>query len=231
MKITILTLFPEMFVSPLGCSIIKRALDKKILKFKTVNIRDFGIGPHKTVDDRPYGGGVGMVMRGDILDRAIQNSRLRQGFGGQAKIRERVVLLDPKGKLFNQKIARRFSRLDHLILVCGHYEGVDERVRKLVDEVISIGDYILTGGEIASLAIVDAVGRLLPGVLKKEEATQFESFTKDLLEHPQYTRPPVYRRMAVPKILLSGDHKKIDEWRKNQATLRTKKVRPDLCST
>lgn len=221
MTITILTLFPEILIGPFDHSIIKRAIDKKILTLKIVNIRDFGIKPHKTVDDRPYGGGVGMVMRVDVIDKAIQN----------VKCHEKVVLLDPKGKLFSQQIARRFSRLDHLILVCGHYEGVDERVRKLVDETVSVGDYVLTGGEIPAMVVVDAVSRLLPGVIAKKEATKFESFTKNLLEYPQYTRPPVYRGIAVPKILLSGDHKKIDEWRKKQAILRTKKLRPDLCST
>lgn len=227
-KITILTLFPEMFAGVFGQSIIKRAQEKKLLEIKLVNIRDFGIGPHKTVDDRPYGGGVGMVMRVDVIDKAIANSKLKIV---NRKIREEVVLLDPKGKLFNQKIARQFSRFDHLILVCGHYEGVDERVKKLVDEVISIGNYILTGGEIPAMVVIDTVTRLIPGVLQKKEATAIESFSpssvvrhlSSVLEYPQYTRPPEYLGMAVPKILLSGNHPKIAAWRKKQAIRETEK--------
>jgi tRNA (guanine37-N1)-methyltransferase len=214
MKITILTLFPEIFSGPFDHSIIKRAIDKKCLEINLVNIRNFGIGPHKSVDDRPYGGGVGMVMRVDVIDRAMSNVKCQMS---NVKHREKTVLLDPKGKLFNQRIAKRYSKLDHLILVCGHYEGVDERVKKLVDETISIGDYVLTGGEIPAMVIVDSVARLIPGVLSKKEATKNESFSRSkTLEYPQYTRPQDYQGMRVPKILLCGDHKKIDNWRKKQ---------------
>ncbi len=216
MKITVLTLFPEMFSGPFDLSIVGRAKSQKKLEIDFVNLRDFGLGKYRAVDDHPYGGGVGMVMRVDVLDRAIQSSRLRQGFGGQAKLREKIVLLDPKGKKFDQGMARRFSKLDHLILVCGHYEGIDERVKKIVNEVVSIGDYVLTGGEIPAMVMVDSVTRLLPGVLAKKEATKNESFSKAFtLEHPQYTRPEKYQNMAVPKVLLSGNHKKIEEWRQN----------------
>jgi len=218
MKITVLTLFPEVFVSPLSYSIIKRAIDKKILEVNFVNIRDFGIGKYKAVDDRPYGGGVGMILRVDVIDKAIVNSKLKTV---NRKIREKIVLLDPKGKLFNQQIARRYSKLDHLILVCGHYEGVDERVKKLVDETVSIGNYILTGGEIPALVLIDAISRLIPGVLSKKEAIENESFSKPkILEYPQYTRPSNYHGMKVPKILLSGNHKKIDHWRKQKSTFQ-----------
>ncbi|MBI5465653.1 tRNA (guanosine(37)-N1)-methyltransferase TrmD, partial [Candidatus Gottesmanbacteria bacterium] len=197
MKITILTLFPEMFTGPFDHSIIKRAINKKRLEINLVNIRNFGIGPHKTVDNRPYGGGVGMVMRVDVIDRAIKNIQPETP-------RQRIVLLDPKGKTFNQAMARRFSKLDNLILVCGHYEGVDERVKKLVDETISIGNYVLTGGEIPAMVIVDSAARLIPSVLAKKEATIDESFSRSgILEYPQYTRPPEYQDLKVPKILLS----------------------------
>lgn len=222
MKITILTLFPEMFTGPFDHSIIRRAIDKKILKLNFVNFRDFGIGKYKAVDDKPYGGGVGMIMRVDVIDRAISNSKFQIS---NFKHREKTVLLDPKGKLFNQQMARRYSKLDHLILVCGHYEGVDHRVTKLVEETISIGDYILTGGEIPAMVIVDSVTRLLPGVLAKPEATKNESFSLTAncyplsanLEYPQYTRPPEYRGLKVPKILLSGNHKRINDWRAKHA--------------
>lgn len=239
MKISILTLFPQMFSGCFEYSIIKRAVDKKLLKIDFVDIRDFGLGPHKMVDDRPYGGGVGMIMRVDVIDKALQSLR-HPRHSGLSRItsnhptdsgvsaswrfprmtKERIVLLDPKGKTFNQAMARKYAKLDHLILICGHYEGVDERVKKLVDEVVSIGDYILTGGEIPAMVITDSVARLIPGVLSKPEAIKNESFshlTSHIshltLEYPQYTRPEKYQNMAVPKILLSGNHKEIDEWR------------------
>ncbi len=214
MKISVLTLFPEMILRPLEYSIVGRAIKQKVLNLSLVNIRDFGRGKYKAVDDRPYGGGVGMIMRVDVLDKAIQSSKLQSP---RTKMNEKVILLDPKGKTYNQQIARRFSKLDHLILVCGHYEGVDERVKKLVDEVISIGDYVLTGGEIPAMVIIDSIARLLPGALAKKEATQNESFSKaSTLEYPQYTRPEEYKNTAVPKVLLSGNHKKIEEWRKGE---------------
>jgi len=231
LRITILTLFPEMFNGPFDYSIIKRAINRKLIKIDFINIRDFGLGKYKSIDDRPYGGGAGMIMRVDVIASVLASSKCNPstslGAGVQsAKFKEKIVLLDPRGKKFNQAMVRRFSKLDHLILICGHYEGVDERVKKLVDEVISIGDYILTGGEIPAMAITDSVTRLLPGVLAKSEATKNESFsipkTKDQslktnLEYPQYTRPEIYDGTKVPSILLSGNHKKIDQWRKEQA--------------
>ncbi|MBI4100328.1 tRNA (guanosine(37)-N1)-methyltransferase TrmD [Candidatus Microgenomates bacterium] len=246
MHISILTLFPEMFQGPFDFSIIKRAVGKNLLKIDLINIRAFSSDRHKTVDDHPYGGGAGMVLKVDVLDRALQSS-LRNEVKPETRLnlvktrrrsarKTRIVLLDPQGKTFTQKKAWQLAKLNELILICGHYEGIDERIRKLVDEEISIGDYILTGGEIPAMVVVDAITRLIPGVLTKKEATQFESFSPlaphpsphATLEHPQYTRPPVYRNWKVPKILLSGDHQKISEWRQNEALKRTKKRRPDL---
>lgn len=228
MKITILTLFPEMFVGPFSESILKRAQEKGLLEINFVNIRDFGQGRHKVVDDRAYGGGVGMVLKVDILDSAIQ----AVGDSTLSSQEQKVVLMDPRGQTFKQTIAQEFSQLKHLILLCAHYEGVDERVRSLVDETISIGDFILTGGEIPAMAIVDAVSRLVPGVLK-EDATTYESFSTDnagntFLEYPQYTTPRIYKGMEVPEILVSGNHKKIEEWKSSEAKKITKMHRPDL---
>ena len=222
MNVTILTLFPEMFSGPFDHSIVKRAQEKGLITIDFVNIRDFASDNYKSVDDHPYGGGAGMVMRVDVVDRAIENAKC-QMLNAKCK----TILLDPQGTPYTQTKAQEFSRLDHLILLCGHYEGVDERIRSFVDEEISIGDYITTGGEIPAMVIVDSVTRLLPGVLKKEEATQTESFAP-ILEYPQYTRPETYGGMNVPEVLLSGNHAVIAKWRKKQATLRTKKRRPDL---
>ena len=223
MQFIILTLFPEAFESYFSISLIKRALAKKLIKIKLVNIRDFGIGVHKSVDDRPYGGGAGMVIRADIMDKALTALRL--------KIKDKrlkIVLLTPQGKPFNQKIAKKLSQYKTLILICGRYEGFDERIRDLVDEEISIGDFVLTGGEIPALAVLDTVARLVPGVVVKFESTVNESFSGGLLEYPQYTRPENYKGMKVPKVLLSGNHAKISEWRKKEALKRTKQRRPDL---
>lgn len=213
MIITILSLFPEIFSPVFNSSILKRAQNKKLVKFQYVNIRDFATDKHRTVDDRPYGGGPGMIMRVDILEKAIQKVKIKNK---PPDFCEKVVLLDPKGKIFSQAVARKYARLDHLVLVCGHYEGVDERIKYFVDEIISIGKYILTGGEIPAMVIADSVVRLLPGVLEKKEALEFESFRKKgYLEYPQYTRPRIYKGYSVPPVLLSGNHQKITEWRKN----------------
>ena len=237
MKIDILTLFPQMFTGPFTESIVMRAQEKKLLKLKVHNLRDWAQDKHKTVDDRPYGGGTGMILKVDVADRAL--SKLKTG-------KSLVVLLTPQGKVFHQKMAEKISKKTHLIFICGHYEGVDERIRKhLVDEEISIGDYVLTGGEIPAMVLTDTVVRLLPGVLSKPEATQNESFScyqvlkhdnktdkrgkqEKLLEYPQYTRPEIYRDWKVPEILLSGHHKKIEKWQKEKATEKTRKNRPDL---
>lgn len=206
-----------MFQGPFDYSILKRAQKKNQLSIDFINIRDFGIGRHKIVDDKPYGGGVGMVLRVDVIDKAIENAKCSADGGSNAKCNERIILTDPRGERFNQQKAREFSALDHLILIAGHYEGIDERVREhLVDETISIGDYVLTGGEIPAMVIVDAVSRLQSGVLRKD-ATTNESFeVEGKREHPQYTRPPVYRDWKVPKVLTSGNHGKIRNWKEEK---------------
>lgn len=236
MKITILTLFPEMFQSVFDHSILKRAQEKNVVSIDYVNIRDFGIGKHQLVDDTPYGGGVGMVMRVDVIASAIAKAKIKNK---KSKMRERVILLDPQGETFSQKKAKTLSSYDHLIFICGRYEGVDERVRTLVDEEISIGDYVLTGGEIPVMVIADSVIRLLPHALGKDESSQKESFQEIeqdgekhiVLEHPHYTKPQEFQGVSIPAILLSGDHEKIEEWRNNQAMEKTKTKRPDLLTT
>ena len=222
MRISILTLFPEMFYGPMNHSILKIAQQKKKITIDYINIREFGIGKHRIVDDTPYGG-VGMVMRVDVVDKAIRHTRCKE-----ASCRERVILLDPQGATFHQSKAKQFIAHDHLLFVCGRYEGIDERIRMLVDEEISIGDYVLTGGEIPAMVIIDSVTRLLPGVLGKDASSESESFQLPLLEYPQYTKPAVYDKKKVPRVLLSGNHQKIAAWRTKQAIIRTKKRRPDL---
>ncbi len=231
MHINIVTLFPEMFGGPFDASIIKRAKEKGIVDISFTNIRDFATDKHKSVDDHPYGGGTGMILRVDIVDRALESAKMKQA--GRVK---KTILLDPIGTPLEQAGVERLAQTDDLILVCGHYEGVDERIRSLVDEHISVGDYVLSGGEIPAMIIVDAVTRLLPGVLEKDDASKVESFssmlTSDInqriLEYPQYTRPVEYKGMGVPDILLSGDHAKISKWREDQAIKRTEQLRPDL---
>ena len=243
MHISILTLFPDMFDGPFDQSIIKRAVDKKLLTISYIKIRDFATDKYKTVDGHPYGGGVGMLLRVDVVDRALHSvlssSGLTRGtaFSGKADSRlrgndtkTRIILLDAGGTPYTQRKAKELSSIDHLILICGHYEGVDERIRSLVDEEISIGDYVLTGGEIPAMVVVDSVARLIPGVLTKPEATVHESFTEALLEYPQYTEPQTYKGQGVPPVLLSGNHKMIDVWRSDEAIKRTKSRRADLTS-
>jgi len=222
MKIDILTLFPKMFTGPFEESIVKRAMDKGLVEINIHDLRAWGEGERRTVDDRSYGGGVGMVLRVDIIEKAV--TELKKGSQST-----KVILLDATGKKFTQGLARELGRAEHLILIAGHYEGFDHRVHEhLVDEIISIGDYILTGGEIPAMVVTDAVVRLLPGVLEKKEATDLESFSEKLLEYPQYTRPENYKGWKVPEVLLSGNHKEIEKWRKEMALKKTKKVRPDL---
>ncbi|MDP4001366.1 MAG: tRNA (guanosine(37)-N1)-methyltransferase TrmD [bacterium] len=227
MKFIILTLFPESFKSYFNISILARAVAKKFIKIEVKNLRDWATDAHKTVDDRPYGGGVGMVLRVDILARALHALKLK------VKSKKlKVILLTPQGKPFNQKLAQKLSKNKTLVLICGRYEGFDERIRKMVDMEVSIGDYVLTGGEIPAMAVVDAVARLIPGVVGKYESTVNESFSefagRRMLEYPQYTRPEVFGKIKVPKVLLSGDHKKISDWRKKEALKRTISRRPDL---
>lgn len=226
MRIDILSLFPKMLEGPFEESIIGRAQKKGQVKIKIHNLRDWAKDKHKTTDDRPYGGGVGMVLMVEPIDRALRDLKCKV-----QSTKCKIVLLSPQGKVFNQKMAEKLAKFDHLVLICGHYEGVDERVREhLVDEEISIGDFVLTGGEIPAMAIVDAIVRLLPGVLEKEEAVKFESFSgeKPLLEYPQYTRPENYKGWKVPEILLSGNHEEIKKWRGKKALEKTRKKRPDL---
>ncbi|MDP3724435.1 MAG: tRNA (guanosine(37)-N1)-methyltransferase TrmD [bacterium] len=205
MTFTILTLFPEMFESPFGGSIIKRALDKETLTINLVNIRDFATDTHKTVDDKPFGGGAGMILKVDVCVAALESA-------GKGK----RILLSPKGKKLTQQRIRDFAKEDHLILFCGHYEGVDTRVEEFMDEQISIGDYVLTGGELPAMVVVDAVSRLLPGVLGNPDSSNDESFSGDTVEYPQYTRPAGFRRLKVPDVLLSGNHAEIHAWRLSQ---------------
>ncbi len=223
MKFIIITLFPQAFESYLKVSLLQRALSKKFISIEMVNLREFGDGVHKSVDARPYGGGAGMVLRVDIMDKALKSLKLKKGKKGQA-----IILLTPQGKVFNQKIARNLSKLKTIVLICGRYEGFDERIRDLVDMEISIGDFVLTGGEIPTLAVLDTVARLVPGVVGKSESLVYESFSENMLEYPQYTRPELYKSQRVPKVLQSGHHAKIEAWRKSESLKRTKKRRPDL---
>ena len=219
----ILTLFPEIFDSYLGTSILGRAIEQGHIRVRRHNIRDYATDKHRVTDDTPYGGGSGMVMKPEPLVRGLEAVQ------GKEETRARVILLSPQGRLFDQTVARELSRLPRLIMVCGKYEGVDERVRDLaVDEEISIGDYILTGGELAAMVILEATARLLPGVLGDEASTQEESFTEGLLEYPHYTRPREFMGCRVPDVLLSGNHQEIAAWRRRKAIEGTFRKRPDL---
>lgn len=248
MKITILTLFPEMLRGFFQESIVKRAIERKQVEIELVNIRDFATDAYKTVDDKPYGGGAGMVLRVDVLERALQATTTKDHTS-------KIILTSAKGTPFHQKKAREYMKLDHLTLIAGHYEAVDERVLSMVDEEISLGDFVMTGGEITAAAIVDAIVRLIPGVLKKDEATEEESFRwysvqdllkvsgddevlrrlsdnnvgeVQLLEYPHYTRPEDWNGKKVPDVLLSGNHAAIKAWRIKQSLEMTKRLRPDL---
>lgn len=220
MKIDVLTLFPGMFAGPLDESIIKRARDKGILELGIHNLRDWTHDRHKTVDDKPFGGGPGMLLKPEPIFEAVEQL---------ASDQTRVVLLTPSGRTFRQEIAREFAGLPHLLLVSGSYEGFDERVREhLADDEISIGDFVLTNGALPAMIVIDAVARLLPGALGDDQSSQDESFSHGLLEYPQYTRPAEFRGWKAPEILLSGHHAEIAKWRAEQARLRTKEKRPDL---
>ncbi|MDO8802913.1 MAG: tRNA (guanosine(37)-N1)-methyltransferase TrmD [Elusimicrobiota bacterium] len=219
MRVDAVTLFPGMIDSPLSESIVGRARQEGFLELGFLTPRDFTEDRHRTVDDRPYGGGTGMVMMAEPVYRALKKVRKKNSF---------VILLTPKGRRFDQPLALALAKKKHLIFICGHYEGIDERVTPLADLELSIGDYVLTGGEPAAVAVIDAVARLIPGVLRKEDATVNETFTGGLLEAPHYTRPGVWRGKKVPDALLSGNHKLIAEWRGLQAAELTSKTRPDL---
>jgi tRNA (guanine37-N1)-methyltransferase len=225
MRIDILTLFPEMFEAVLKESIIGRAVDKKLLELEFHNIRDYSDNKHKKVDDYPYGGGLGMIMQCQPIFAAVEAIREKLGE------KPHIILMSPQGRTFDQSKAEELSCYKNITIICGHYEGIDERVTEaLVDEEISIGDFVLTGGEIAAMAVVDATCRLVPRVLKEDASYSVESFSQGLLEYPQYTRPPVFMGMPVPEILLSGHHENIEKWRRYQSLKRTYERRPDLLS-
>ncbi|MDD2391394.1 MAG: tRNA (guanosine(37)-N1)-methyltransferase TrmD [Bacilli bacterium] len=218
MKIDVLTLFPNMYTNFLTESIIKRAIQNKLVEINIYNIRDYSVDPHKRVDDYGYGGGDGMVLMPDPIFRAIDDLKKDDSF---------IILMTPQGKKYEQKIAYDLSKLKHIIIICGHYEGFDERIRTLVNLELSIGDYILTGGEIPSMVIMDSVIRLIDGVISSE-SHQNDSFNNDLLDYPVYTHPSIYRGMEVPDVLLSGHHENIRKWRYEQQVAKTKERRPDL---
>lgn len=226
MRISIVTLFPDMFRGPFDFSIIKRAVAKGAIGISYVNIREYSTDAYQSVDDKPYGGGHGMVLRVDVVDRALTAAK-----AAYPDLTPHTILMDPKGVRYSQSKARALTAYEHLIILCGHYEGVDERIRSLVDEEISIGDFILTCGEIPAMAIVDSVARLLPGVLPKVAAPKEESFGvagEGILEHPHYTRPPEYKGMRVPDVLVSGDHAAIAKWKNDESKKNTEERRPDL---
>ncbi|MDN5332708.1 MAG: tRNA (guanine37-N1)-methyltransferase [Tepidanaerobacteraceae bacterium] len=219
----ILTLFPEFFSGPMDVSILKRAREKGLVRIELLNIRDFSKDKHRKVDDYPYGGGAGMVMKPEPIFEAVE-------YASRAVDAEKrkIILLSPQGSVFNQDMARELAKQEHIILICGHYEGVDERVKTIITDEISLGDFVLTGGEIPALAIVDATSRLVPGVLGSNESLKEESFSSGLLEYPHYTRPEVYRGLRVPEVLLSGNHREIERFRRKEALRRTLEKRPDL---
>ena len=219
MNIHYLTLFPEMYDGVLNSSILKRAKDKGIVDYNLIDFRDYTEDKHNKVDDYPYGGGAGMVLTPEPIFNAMDALEVEN---------PRVILLCPQGEPFNQKMAEDLSTEENIVFICGHYEGYDERIRTLVTDEVSIGDYVLTGGELASMTMTDAIVRLIPNVISKQESHEQDSFSTGMLKHPHYTRPREYRGMKVPEVLLNGDHKKIDEWRYNESLKRTKERRPDL---
>jgi tRNA (guanine37-N1)-methyltransferase len=227
MRIDIFSLFPQMFVGPLNSSIMERAVARGLVNFNIHNIRDYTHDKHRTADDYAYGGGAGMVMKPEPVFEAVETVQSQAaGMGGKMMS---IILLTPQGRLFSQPIANTLARYDWLMLVCGHYEGVDERIREhLVTDEISVGDYVLTGGELAAMVLADSIVRLIPGVLGSGESLLHESHTGDLLEYPQYTRPELYRGWRVPEVLLSGNHLEISTWRREQSIKRTAERRPDL---
>lgn len=218
MKITILSLFPNMFDGFLTESIIKRAIQNEKVEVKIINFRDYSVYNNKQVDDTPYGGGAGMVLMCDPIFRCLDEIRTPKSH---------IIILSPEGSIYNEKKAKELSKYEDIILICGHYEGFDERIKTLADEIISVGDFVLTGGEIPAMLIADSIIRLLPGTITNE-SLESESFNENLLDYPVYTKPAVYRDMNVPDILLSGDHKKIDDYRESERIRLTKQKRPDL---
>lgn len=237
MKFYIMTLFPEMVMDGLNTSIIGRAVNKGLLSIEALNIRDYAFNKHHSVDDYPYGGGAGMLMQAepvyqcyDALARQIRERKAgEQPDMACGKKRTRVIYLSPQGKTFNQSMAEEFAQEEDLVFLCGHYEGIDERVlEEIVTDYVSIGDYVLTGGELPAMIMIDAISRLVPGVLHNDVSAEFESFQDNLLEYPQYSRPEVWHDKKVPEILMSGHHANIEKWRREQSVIRTAKNRPDL---
>lgn len=229
MNFYVMTLFPEMIEQGLNTSIIGRAMEKELLSVKAVNIRDYTLDKHKRVDDYPYGGGAGMLMAVEPVVRTYHAicEDITSKTGNTE--RPRVVYVTPWGKPFQQEMAREFAKEENLIFLCGHYEGIDERaLEEVATDFVSIGDYVLTGGELPAMVMIDAISRLIPGVLNNKDSAEYESFAGNLLEHPQYTRPEVYNGRKVPDVLLSGHHANIEKWKKEQSLLRTQKYRPDL---
>lgn len=223
MFFSVLTLFPEMVLQGLHTSIVGRAIEKKLINIEAINIRDFTVEKHGKVDDYPYGGGAGMVMQAQPIFDAWKS------VAEKSEKKPRCIYLTPQGKTFSQSMAKEFAKEEHLVFLCGHYEGVDERVlEEVVTDYVSIGDYVLTGGELPAMVMIDAIARMVPGVLSNEASGTGESFEGGLLEYPQYSRPAVWRGHEVPEILLSGDHSKVESWRREQSVLRTLKNRPDL---
>jgi len=226
MKIDVLSLFPEMFTNVFGESILKRAEESKRVQYNVINFREYSDNKHSQVDDYPYGGGAGMVLKPQPIFDAVADLKEK------AQSTPRVILMCPQGERYSQKKAEELAKEDHLIFICGHYEGYDERIREhLVTDEISIGDYVLTGGELGAMVVIDSVVRLLPDVLGKAESHQQDSFSTGLLEHPHYTRPADFRGMKVPEVLTSGNHKLIEEWRMQESLRRTYERRPDLLET
>ncbi|MCG0237950.1 MAG: tRNA (guanosine(37)-N1)-methyltransferase TrmD [Firmicutes bacterium] len=241
MLIHLLTIHPALCYGPLEEAILGRAREKGLLDIRVVNIRDFAPGRHQITDDYPYGGGVGLVMKPEPIFLAVEHA-IRQGpyrevvppeglTGPPPGGRPRILLMDPAGRRFDQAYARELAQEEHLIFICGRYEGVDERVRLLVTDAVSIGDYVLTGGELPALVMIDAISRMVPGVLGDQQSAQDDSFATGLLEGPSYTRPPEFRGLRVPEVLLRGDHRAIARWRRKEALRRTRRLRPDLLLT
>lgn len=232
MDFHVLTLFPEMILQAIGTSITGRAIDKGLITVNTVNIRDFSEDKHKKVDDYPYGGGAGMVMQAEPIYKSYgylaNHIKMSKEDSGNYK-KPRVVYVTPQGSIFNQTMAQEFAQEEDLIFLCGHYEGIDERVLDMiVTDYVSIGDYVLTGGELPAMVMIDAISRLIPGVLNNNVSSEFESFQDNLLEYPQYTRPEIFMGQRVPEVLLTGHHANIEAWRRQQSILRTYERRPDL---
>ncbi|MFS1026353.1 tRNA (guanosine(37)-N1)-methyltransferase TrmD [Enterococcus casseliflavus] len=223
MRIDVLTLFPRMFEGPLGESIIGKAREKGLLEINVSNFRDYSDNKHQTVDDYPYGGGAGMLLK---VQPVYDNIKAIEAAVPETK--KRVILLDPAGKPFDQKMAEEFSTEEHLVFICGHYEGYDERIRSLVTDEVSLGDYVLTGGELGAMVMIDATVRLLPEVLGNQTSAQTDSHSTGLLEHPQYTRPAAFKGMKVPEVLMNGNHKLIEQWQLKESLRRTFQRRPDM---